>query len=106
MYDGNIMDTARTIRTLRSEARLTQAALADRIGTDQAAISRWERGHDEPRLATLQRIATACGRRVELSIVDDDVDRAQLRQNLDLTPSERLAAATNLGRFTGRARRR
>ncbi len=106
MYDEKVMNTARTIRELRREARLTQSALADRIGTDQAAISRWERGHDEPRLATVQRIATACGRRVELSIVDDDVDRAQLRQNLDLTPNERLAAASNLGRFTGRAHRR
>jgi ribosome-binding protein aMBF1 (putative translation factor) len=60
-------EVARTIYRLRSEARLTQQALAERIGTTASVISRLEdadySGHS---LAMLRRIAAALGRRVEI----------------------------------------
>jgi predicted transcriptional regulator len=60
-------EVARTIYRLRSEAKLTQQALAERVGTTASVISRLEdadyTGHS---LAMLRRIAAALGRRVEI----------------------------------------
>ncbi len=96
---------ASLIRTARSAAALTQRELAERIGTTQSAVSRWERGHDEPRLSTLDAIVAACGFRLVLDIEPDDVDRAQIRQQLALSPEERLASVTNLSRMLAVAKR-
>ena len=89
----------------RRAAGITQQQLAERLGTTQSVISRWERGHDEPRLSTLAAIARATGRRLNVELVDDGVDRAQIRQQLALTPAERLASVTNLSRTLATARR-
>ncbi len=60
-------EVARGIYRLRTEAGLTQQALAERIGTTASAVSRLEdadyQGHS---LAMLRRIAAALGRRVEI----------------------------------------
>lgn len=96
---------AATVRDARHSAALTQRELAERIGTTQSAVSRWERGHDEPRLTTLREIVRACGFRLELQLLPDDVDRAQIRQQLAMTPSERLASVTNLSRVVASAQR-
>src|SRR5271168_3576215 len=60
-------EVARTIYRLRSGAKLTQQALAERVGTTASVISRLEdadySGHS---LAMLRRIASALGRRVEI----------------------------------------
>jgi predicted transcriptional regulator len=60
-------EVARTIYRLRSGAKLTQKALAERVGTTASVISRLEdadyTGHS---LAMLRRIAAALGRRVEI----------------------------------------
>jgi transcriptional regulator with XRE-family HTH domain len=93
------------IRELRRDAGLSQQELADRLGTTQPAVSRWERGHDEPRLARFNDILRACGRRAELAIERDDVDRAQIRQQLAMNPRERLASVANVSRLRATARR-
>lgn len=96
------------IREARHESGLSQAALAERLSTTQSAVSRWERGHDEPRLSTLHAIFRACGRRLVLVsevATLDDVDRAQIRQQLAMTPDERLASVTNISKFVTTARR-
>jgi transcriptional regulator with XRE-family HTH domain len=97
--------TAGLIREARVAAGLTQAQLAARLHTTQSVVSRWERGGDEPRLSTLERILRACGRRLSLSVEEDDVDRAQIRQQLALSPADRLASVTNLSRALATARR-
>jgi|UniRef100_A0A7C1J7Z1 DNA-binding XRE family transcriptional regulator len=51
---------------LRSEAGLSQAELAKRVGTTQSAIARMESGKVIPRLESLQRIARACGKTLEI----------------------------------------
>jgi len=92
------------IRSARTDAGLSQVELADRLATTQSAISRWERSHDEPRISTLQSILRACGRRLVIEAVDD-VDRAQIRQHLAMTPEQRLASVRNVSRFVGAAQR-
>lgn len=90
------------IRQARKTAGLTQAGLAARAGTTQSAVSRWERGHDEPRLSTLSSLLNACDLRLVLT-AEPDVDRAQLRQQLALTPEQRLASVVNLSRLLAEA---
>ncbi|MDE0804184.1 MAG: helix-turn-helix transcriptional regulator [Acidimicrobiales bacterium] len=106
--DGRGSGIADLVVALRKDAGLTQKALAERLETKQPVVSRWEAGHDEPRLTTLHRIADACGHRVVVSIEstgNDEVDRAQLRQQLAMTPEERLASVLNLSRTLVGARR-
>ncbi|HEX2154104.1 MAG TPA: helix-turn-helix transcriptional regulator [Acidimicrobiia bacterium] len=90
------------IRRWRQTAGLTQAELAGGLGTTQSAVSRWENGHDEPRLATLAAILRVCGLRGEV-VVDIDVDRAQIRQQLAMSPRQRLASSANVSRMLAAA---
>ena len=46
---------------LRTEAGLTQAELAKRMGTTQSAIARMEGGGSRPTLETLEKLAAAVG---------------------------------------------
>lgn len=93
------------IRRARADAGLTQAALAERIGTKQPVVSRWERAREEPRVSTLVRVMRACGLSLTFTVEHDDVDRAQIRQQLAMTPEERLASVVNLSRTLAAARR-
>ena len=56
----------------RTAAGLTQAELAERIGTTQSAIARLEsgRGSNSPSLKTLQKYARALGCRIELKLIN------------------------------------
>lgn len=49
------------IRKARRKARLTQKKLAERLGTTQSAIARWESGRSSPTVTTFNRIIDACG---------------------------------------------
>ncbi|HHW40442.1 MAG TPA: helix-turn-helix transcriptional regulator [Syntrophomonadaceae bacterium] len=51
---------------MRSEAGLSQAELAKRVGTTQSAIARMESGKVIPRLESLAKIAAACGKKLEI----------------------------------------
>lgn len=53
----------------RAKAKLTQAELAQRIGTTQSAIARLEGGGVSPTLATLRRYAEATGAKLEIKLV-------------------------------------
>ena len=61
---------AQAIYDARTAAGLTQIQLAGLAGTTQSVISRLEDGdYDRHSLATLERIAAALGRRVEVRFV-------------------------------------
>jgi DNA-binding XRE family transcriptional regulator len=61
------------VLSARAAAGLTQAQVAERVGTTQSAIARLEsatRKHS-PSIATLQRYARALGYRVEIRLVKE-----------------------------------
>ena len=90
---------------MRLGARLSQAELAQRVGTTQSAVSRWEHGRDEPRLSTFDTIARACGLAASITL-DDGVDRAQISEHLAMTPTDRLRSVANVARLRAVASRK
>ena len=58
-YTGQIIEDA------RKKAKITQAELARRIGSDRSYISRVESGQTEPKVSTFYRIMNALGCRIE-----------------------------------------
>lgn len=59
--------TGQIIEEARKKAKMTQAELAAKIGTNKSYISRVETGRTEPKVSTFYRIAAALGLTVELS---------------------------------------
>lgn len=57
----------------RAAAGVTQAEVAERIGTTQSAVARLEsgRGKHSPSIATLEKYAHALGCRLELRLVNE-----------------------------------
>jgi transcriptional regulator with XRE-family HTH domain len=82
------------IREARVSAGLTQAELAQRLGTTQSAVARLERKGSNPRVATVSRALAACGRRLVLDAGVDspNVDPTLVARQLRLGPAERLHA--------------
>jgi transcriptional regulator with XRE-family HTH domain len=100
------LGSGRLIREARRLGGLTQADLARRLGTTQSAVSNWERGRDTPRVDTLARILEACGFEADMTFRRlDDVDRTQIRENLAMTPAERLQSVRNVSKLRANARR-
>lgn len=55
----------------RKALDLSQAAVADLMGTTQSAVSEFESGGTDPRLSTLQRYARAIRSRLELRLCNE-----------------------------------
>ena len=98
------------IRTARRRKGLTQRELASRTGIPQPMISSIERGLQDPRFSTLERILVAVDQ--EIDVVDragKGVDRTQFVESLRLAPVERLrngvAASIAIDRLVKSARR-
>lgn len=56
------------LRQAREEAGLTQEELARRLHTKKSAISRIENHAEDIKLSTLERVASALGKRLEVKI--------------------------------------
>jgi len=56
---------------LAARRGLTQTAVAARMGTSEAAVSRLESGEVDPEISTAERYAAALGKRVEWRVVGD-----------------------------------
>ncbi len=67
--EGAVLDL---LLKARHDAGLTQAEVAERMGTQPPAIARLERslatGKHSPSLATLRKYAKACGKALELTL--------------------------------------
>ena len=61
----------------RAAAGVTQAEVAERIGTTQSAVARLEsgKGKHSPSIATLEKYAHALGCRLELRLVNETASR-------------------------------
>jgi len=97
------VDAGELIRGARKRHGLSQRRLALRASTDQAAISRIERGETSPSMETFERLLAAMGER--LSIQSEPLDRGydplHMRATLQRTPEERLRLAISWNRLAG-----
>lgn len=66
---GPDMDLAFTLAEARNAAGITQAELARRMGTSQAAIARGESGRMKPKWETVERYASALGKKAIVRLV-------------------------------------
>lgn len=69
------LEPAYQIARLRIEAGLTQAQLAEMVGTKQPGIARLESGQTQPTLDVLRRLAAALGMRLEINFIPADRQR-------------------------------
>lgn len=89
------VDAARLLRQARARAGLSQRELAGRASISQPMISAIERGLQDPRHATLDKLLRACGHEVDLVVRGGEgVDLTQFLPMLRLTPGQRLRAAS------------
>ena len=99
------------LRDARAGAGLTQAELAKRAGTTQAAIARLERPGANPRYETLEKVIAAAGRKLELAAPErlPDNDETLIASHLRMTPAERAdyhdSGYGNVRELVRRARR-
>ena len=61
-------ETARELVAARAQAGLSQAQVAERMGTTQSTVARLESGKRPPSLRTVQRYAQAVGGRAVVRI--------------------------------------
>lgn len=95
------------LRRARSEAGLSQRALAERAGTSQAAVARYETARVMPAVPTLFRLLRACGFDLRMDLQPhDDHDERLVAENLRRTPVQRVAANRRTVRALARASRR
>jgi DNA-binding XRE family transcriptional regulator len=66
---ANELEPGYQIARLRIQRGLTQAQLAEMVGTRQPSIARLENGSSVPSLSFLDRIATALDARIELRVI-------------------------------------
>lgn len=86
------------IRKARVRSRISQRELARRAGTSQAAISRIERGLEEPTLQRLEHVLAGLGWRpvVELEpIAIHDAEPRRLHEDARTDPAVRLEGGLN-----------
>ena len=66
--EARISEFRELVHHLRAEAGLTQAELAERMGTTQSAIARMEGGGTRPTLETLEKLAGAVGQELVVGV--------------------------------------
>ena len=66
------LEPAYQLTRLRIARGLTQAQLAELVGTRQPGIARLESGKTEPKLSFLRRVAKALGYRIEIRFVPQE----------------------------------
>ncbi len=100
------MRSGSLVREARRRAGLTQEQLAERAGTTQSAVARWEAGRAAPSLETLARIVRACELELRVGLAAPDAGEASLiERNLGLPPAQRFDQLVRTVRFlrAGRA---
>lgn len=104
------MKASRLVVAARKRKGFTQRELSARTGIPQPMISAIERGLQDPRHSTLERILAACGHEVDVvPVAGEGVDRTQFIAPLRRAPLERLrggvAASLAIDRLVRSAKR-
>lgn len=73
--EARISEFRALVHRVRTDARLTQAELAERMGTTQSAIARMEGGGVRPTLETLEKLARAIGSDLVVGLAPDIADK-------------------------------
>jgi transcriptional regulator with XRE-family HTH domain len=91
------------IRERRLSHGLTQAQLARRAGTNQAAISRLERDELSPTFQRFAEVLLSLGETPEIRVraLQGEYDLDHLRDSLARAPEERVELAWSWNRFAG-----
>jgi transcriptional regulator with XRE-family HTH domain len=89
---GETSQPGRLLADARLHAGLTQADLGHRLRISQASVAQLERPGSNPRIATLDRALRAAGAELVISADprEPSVDESLIRQQLALTPAQRL----------------
>ena len=92
------------IREARRRAGMSQRLLAERLGTDQSVVARWEALITSPTFETVVAACRACGFQLDwrLLAIDPDAERV-LGEQRRRTPAERVASVVNLAAIRPRA---
>jgi len=85
-YDA--LEPGYQVACLRIAAGMTQAELAEKVGTRQPNIARLEAGKHVPTLDLLQRVAKALGYRLDVRFVRDDATATEGCANSDPSPAQ------------------
>jgi transcriptional regulator with XRE-family HTH domain len=98
-----MMKPGEIVRERRLVNGLTQAQLALRAGSTQAAVSRLERGEISPTFETLERLLAVMGEEPEVVVRRQPAehDRARVAALRRRTPDQRLALALSWNRLAG-----
>jgi transcriptional regulator with XRE-family HTH domain len=99
-----LVNPGEIVRQRRITNGLTQAQLALRARSTQAAISRLERGELSPTFETFERLLAVMGEEADVEVrrTPADFDRARLATLRARTPAERLSLAISWNRLAGR----
>lgn len=100
MIRGEASRPGRLVTDARVRAGLTQAGLAQRLAISQASVAQLERPESNPRIATLDRALRATGAELVISARPrrPSVDESLIRQQLALTPTQRLRGLEDMYR--------
>ena len=100
------MTAGELLRAARRRHGLTQAQLAARARTSQAAVSRIERDLVSPSVATLATLLDLMGEELVLDgkPIDYGHDPTLIRRNLDRSVDDRIAHGVSFSRWTARHR--
>lgn len=97
------IDAGTLIRERRRANGLTQAQLALRAGSTQAAVSRLERGELSPTIETIERLLGVMGEDAEIVVRRGELgcDRDRLHALRSRSAAERLEQAIGWNRLAG-----
>ena len=100
------MTAGELLRKVRLRHGLSQAQLAARARTSQAAISRLERDQVSPSVATLATLLDLMGEELALDAtpIDYGHDRTLFAQTLEGSPADRIARQASWSRGMNRIR--
>lgn len=76
------------IKELRTEKKLTQAELGEKINSTQRQISKWELGAIEPNIADLQKLADFFGVSIDYLVEREEEDGVVIVSGNELSKDE------------------